>query len=216
MIHVLQRSMLDISGFPNADRSPVPGGQAGGGHLQRNRPGHEQEHRLLVNGSAWSPGFGVGYIDSDLWLNQGEGLPTRKGPDLYGYGIAGVIDNYGGTGAELDRAEAAGRIIRADIDDLFVVEDPAHPAKVTVWRLTWSGFGSRVDRHNIKFIQQVPEAPKPKQVLTTLPDGQQIMFMSTDPEPYIKYRPSHGGSWGVAFPIDERPHQKRTVFVGEW
>lgn len=63
---------------------------------------------------------------------------------------------------------------------------------------------------------KTPTPPRLRQVLVTLPGGAQIMFQSTDPEPYIKYRPSLGGSWGLAFPVTERPHEECTIYIGEW
>jgi hypothetical protein len=140
--HMLRRELIGLSGFENADRS---------GERVYTKP--HTGVRLLVNGSAWPAGFGIGYVDTNRWYNQGEGRPTTLGPDLHAYGRAGVIDNYGGTAGEIEREGAQGLVIRADIGDIFLMQDPAHPDDLTAWELAWDGWGNSVDRHNVRFFQ---------------------------------------------------------------
>jgi hypothetical protein len=63
-------------------------------------------------------------------------------------------------------------------------------------------------------------------MLITLPDGSQLMVAIADgasvntqapiSAPSVKYRDRMSGCWGLAFPVSERPHQERTIFIGEW
>jgi hypothetical protein len=144
-IHVLDREKLSIGGFLNEDRSA--------GHVDRSKPWHG--YRILVRETGWFAGFGICGSDSDLWNNLGEGLGTAPGPNLWGYGQAGVIDNHGGTGAEIERERAKGMIIEASIGDLFVVADPVI-GDVT-YRLRFAKGWGREDRHNIEFDRVVAE-----------------------------------------------------------
>lgn len=144
-VHVLDRDKVSIGGFLNEDRSA--------GHVDRSKPWHG--YRILVRDSDWFPGFGICGSDSDLWNNLGEGLGTAPGPNLWGYGQAGVIDTHGGTPAEIERERAKGLIIECSIGDLFVVTDPVI-GDVT-YRLRFAKGRGRVDRHNIEFDRVVAE-----------------------------------------------------------
>lgn len=153
VIHLLDRNLVSIGGFLNEDRS--------GGHVERVPRRHEGDYRLLVRGSDWTPGFALCGSDSDLWNNLGEHLGTAPGPNLWGYGIAGLISGDGrGTGWEIEQARKEGLLIDCKPGDVFVIEDPAADGGKVAYRLGFAkswGRG-RVDRHNIEFERtEVPE-----------------------------------------------------------
>lgn len=57
----------------------------------------------------WAARWSVGYVGPEGTARRVMGGPVLPGPYAYFYGLAGVIDNYGGSGAENARAEAEGR-----------------------------------------------------------------------------------------------------------
>lgn len=140
--HIIERGLIKVSGFTTPERT-LPGGASS--HVDRVQIAYNQGIRVLVAGSRWYAGFGLGAIDPDLWYNLGAGLPTQQGPHLYAYGMAGVIDTRGGTGAEIEAEEASGRLLRAKVGDYFAVEG------VGLFRLDWVRQGSYVDNYNITF-----------------------------------------------------------------
>lgn len=139
-IHVLDREQVSIGGFLSEDRS--------GGYADRTDP-PDHGYRLLVRESEWYAGFGLCGADSDLWSNKGENLGTERGPNLWGYGKAGVIDNHGGTGADIEREDTQRRVIRCKVGDLFQIEDPV--LGTLTYRLLLENRYGHVDRHNIMF-----------------------------------------------------------------
>lgn len=144
----IARGRIPVSGFETLE--PLK-------HVDRIERPYKQELRVLVAGSRNTPGFGLGYIDSDLWRNDGPGRPRLLGANLYGFGHAGVISGDGrGTGWEIEQARSKGLLLEAEIDDLFIVEDPHAEHGATFWALKWDGWSPRserwVDRHNIKFV----------------------------------------------------------------
>lgn len=140
--HIIERGLIRVAGYTTPDRD-LPGGSSS--WVDRVKPPFRHDIRLLVEGSRWYAGFGLGAVDPDLWYNLGAGLSTQKGPHLYGYGMAGVIDTRGGTGAEIKDEEASGRLLRVKVGDYFAIED------VGLFKLDWYRQGSYVDMFNIAF-----------------------------------------------------------------
>lgn len=64
--------------------------------------------------------FGLGFVGADGECRRTTGGPMLAGPYAYAYGLATVIDNYGGSARELDEARTAGRVIDARIGDVLV------------------------------------------------------------------------------------------------
>lgn len=163
--HFIARGRIPVSGFERED----------GGHVDRVAKQYDDKDvTLLVAGAANTPGYGLGYVDSDLWRNMGEHRPRAFGADLYAYGHAGVISADGrNTGWYLEQAEKAGNLIRAEIGDVFVIEDPTAPLGATFWTLRFAGFGRMVDYHNVKFEPvEVRTEPSPP----TLVEGDTVVI----------------------------------------
>lgn len=147
-IHSLNREAVSIGGFHCSDRV--------GGHVDRVKPRFGEGLRLMIAGSANSAGFGLCGTDTDMFYNLGPGQPTAHGPYLGAYGLCSVIDNRGGTRREIDEAEAAGLVVRAEIGDLLEI-DLGEP-ELSLFRIDWSGYGVHVDRHNLRLtrVEVVP------------------------------------------------------------
>lgn len=87
-------------------------------------PGHfglPRQSRLLVAGSNNMAGWGLGG-----WTEEGVGRLTHgadvvKGPQAYTFPMAAVIDNHGGTGAELAREREAGTLYEAADGDVVIL-----------------------------------------------------------------------------------------------
>lgn len=72
--------------------------------------------RVLIAGSENAPGYAVGYSYPDRELKWGE---TRE----WTAGLCGVIDNHGGTAADIDRERAAGRLFDVVPGDHLILSD---------------------------------------------------------------------------------------------
>lgn len=68
--------------------------------------------------------FGFVYSEADTWMNRGEGLSRIfiTEPHAALYGLPSVIDNYGGTGAEIKRNREAGTEHDVAPGDLIVTD----------------------------------------------------------------------------------------------
>lgn len=111
------------------------------------------ESRILIAGSP-TAGFGMLYQDETGTCRREHGKDPVPGPYAVAFGLAGAIDNYGGTGAEIAREDAAGHVIRAEIGDTLVTPDGHR------FLIDWHRQGSYVDRHNITLTLVEPdEAP---------------------------------------------------------
>jgi len=79
--------------------------------------------RIAGSSRAGGPGgWGIGG-----WNEDGEGRlvfegPMVKGPVAYAFGLAGVIDNHGGTGAEHARAADNGLLFDVSEGDTLVID----------------------------------------------------------------------------------------------
>ena len=88
----------------------------------RDDPGHlDSTAIILVEGSNNRAGHGL-----CAWTEDGQGRlvfqgPKVKGPHASLFGLCGVIDNHGGTGAENKRAEREGRLFRVKSGDVLEV-----------------------------------------------------------------------------------------------
>jgi len=131
-VHHVNRHAVPTGGFVDAE---------GGRYVDRVGRG-PRKARLLVDG-AHRAGFGLCYCDTDLWSNTGEFRPRRHGARLDAYGLGTVIDNHGGTAAEIARDRADGVVIEAVAGDLLVMPDPAAPAGATAWRIEAAGYDGR-------------------------------------------------------------------------
>lgn len=83
---------------------------------------HHQATRLLVAGVRWAAGFHVCYVRPDQEARREYQGPLVPGPWASAYGIAGSIDDQGGTGAEIKREEAANLILRCKLGDVIEIE----------------------------------------------------------------------------------------------
>ena len=60
--------------------------------------------RIIIEGAENGPiGYGLGFVDATTECRREQGGPILPGPYAYLFGLAAVIDNYGGTGAEIKR-----------------------------------------------------------------------------------------------------------------
>ena len=141
-MHTIRRETIHISGFTTANRKLEDGETSS--HVERSKPDYQSDVRLLVEG-AKAIGFGLVATDDDLHYNQGPGLPTKAGAHMAAYGLAGVIDNHGGSARELAEADAKGLTIRAKIGDLLELDGRCY-------RIEWAGYGSYQDKHNLKLV----------------------------------------------------------------
>ena|SRR5690242_1161280 len=67
--------------------------------------------RVLIEGAENYPGYGVGYS-----------YPNRGG-EAFTFGLCGVIDNHGGTPAEIEREKATRRCFDVKPGDLLKLSD---------------------------------------------------------------------------------------------
>lgn len=83
-------------------------------------PGHyamPYKGRVLVEGSNNASGWGYGG-----WTAEGKGRavdqgPLVQGPYAFAFGLCTVIDNHGGTAAEIEQAKAEGRLYHLKAGD---------------------------------------------------------------------------------------------------
>ena len=66
--------------------------------------------RVIVIPGAANERNGYGFVSPEGESRRVSGGPILPGPHLYAYGLATVIDNFGGTGAEMRRLEAEGGV----------------------------------------------------------------------------------------------------------
>lgn len=140
-IHTVKRGTYPVGGFTSPDRD--------GGHIERVRLPYEPDKatRLQVAGTA-GVGFGIGFVDADLWYNLGPGLPTAQGPHAYAYGHATCISADGrGTGWEIQQARDAGLLIEAEIGDYLEFDGQLY--EIDYYRR------GHVDRHNIVLTRTI-------------------------------------------------------------
>lgn len=104
------------------------------------------ELRLLVEGARWTPGFGLGYVDASGEARRTHGGPKLPGPYAYAFGIAGVIDNHGGTAAEIEKAEAEGLIVRCAVGDTLVMPDGER------FLVEWDGWQGEARREHVRLV----------------------------------------------------------------
>jgi hypothetical protein len=80
--------------------------------------------RVVVAGAEnRTAGYGIGFTPTGREARQVFGGPLVPGPWGYAYGLATVIDNYGGTGADRERERREGRLIEANVGDELVLDD---------------------------------------------------------------------------------------------
>jgi len=77
--------------------------------------------RVKVAGYSVSA-FAVGCVREGESGRQEHQGPLVPGPWAYAFPLCSVIDNYGGTGAEIARERAAGNVIDAKLGDVLVVD----------------------------------------------------------------------------------------------
>jgi hypothetical protein len=82
--------------------------------------------RLFVEGARNIVGYRVGYVPRGCEARQIDGGPVVPGPWAFTYGCVAVIDNYGGSRAEIDGEEANGGVIRAKVGDRLVIDGVAY------------------------------------------------------------------------------------------
>jgi hypothetical protein len=99
------------------------------------------ENVVVVGGKR----YGIGYCDDTSTWNQGPGLPRKQGRDAFLYGLSSVIDNHGGTGAEMQRLRSRGLVVEArDGDHLLLITGSAALGvgpESTLWLLTVNRYG---------------------------------------------------------------------------
>ncbi len=83
---------------------------------------HYEATRVLVKTSKWSPGHLVGFIPAGKSARKECGGDLVPGPWCYAFGLSGVMDDIGGTGAAIAKEEAEGRVVRVDFGDVVRVE----------------------------------------------------------------------------------------------
>jgi hypothetical protein len=75
--------------------------------------------KLTIKDSySWS---GIGYVAAGATGRKEFGGPMVEGPWAYGFGLCHVIDNRGGTGAEMDRLRADGLLFEVAGGELIEV-----------------------------------------------------------------------------------------------
>ncbi len=79
--------------------------------------------RLLVAGSGNYAGFSVCYCPKGSSARRVYKGPLVPGPFCDTFACASVMDNHGGTGAELAREDAAGNLLNLQMGDLVRVGD---------------------------------------------------------------------------------------------
>lgn len=112
-------------------------------------PYNEQGHsssvrtglRIIIAGRS----FGLSYVDATGESRRTHGGPILPGPDAGMWGMASVIDNFGGTGREIAESRAAGLLITAEVGDVLAMPDGELFAIKAV----------RFDRHNFTLARLV-------------------------------------------------------------
>jgi len=95
-----------------------------------NEPGHfKSQATLLIAGSSRAGGPGGWFVGG--WTAEGEGRtetggPMIVGPYAYVGGRCSVIDNHGGTGADLKRADEDSLLFRCAEGDTLVLHDTSY------------------------------------------------------------------------------------------
>jgi hypothetical protein len=79
--------------------------------------------RVVVAGAENAAGYGIGMIPAGHEARQEYAGPMIPGPWAFVYGLAGVIDNHGGTGAEMARETAAGSLFHVEAGDTLILSD---------------------------------------------------------------------------------------------
>jgi hypothetical protein len=95
---------------------------------------------VLPRRGGYGPRFGLGYLDDTATWNQGPHLPRKQGRDAFLFGLSSVIDNHGGTAAEMERLQARGLVVNAQLGDhLLILTGHAAlgvMAEKTLWKIT--------------------------------------------------------------------------------
>lgn len=89
-------------------------------HDQGEAVPHGKDAVVLVTGQN-AAGFGLGFVPEGFQARQFQGGPLVPGPWAYAYPKAGVIDNFGGTGAELERAKSENRLYEVAVGDYLEI-----------------------------------------------------------------------------------------------
>lgn len=77
--------------------------------------------RIMVRGQS-GVGFALGYVPPTASARKVTGGPLVSGPWCYAVGLCAVIDNYGGSRAEIDQSRARGSLIECEAGDLLEID----------------------------------------------------------------------------------------------
>lgn len=124
--------VVNITTYNKYGPSVLPEGVANAGGVMSSR---SSDHVLAApNGKR----FGFVYSEANTWMNRGEHMSRLfiTEPHAALYGLPSVIDNYGGTGAEIARNKAAGIEDSVEPGD-FVITDGTLVFKVIDNPTTW-------------------------------------------------------------------------------
>jgi hypothetical protein len=134
------------------NRYRVHAQQGGYGVCWHDRGDWETGHVVLLNGAR----YGIGYCDDTSIWNQGPGLPRKGGRQAYLFGLASVIDNHGGTGAEMRALRAQGLVSEAQAGDVLalVCMDGTESGETTLWRIECRARGRSWGDPKLELIQR--------------------------------------------------------------
>lgn len=99
---------------------------------------------LLVAGGNLA-GYGVGFVPEGFSERKETGGPLIPGPWAYSWARASVMDNHGGTGAELEKLQEAGRIVKAKAGETVKIDGRQYTIRLLP------------DRVNIEFVPATSE-----------------------------------------------------------
>jgi len=80
----------------------------------------DETTRLIVEGYRGS-GFRVGLVPEGESGRQTHGGPNVPGPWAYAFPLCTVIDNAGGTAADIERERKAGLLVHAKVGEVLVI-----------------------------------------------------------------------------------------------
>lgn len=116
-------------------------------------------HRLLIAGSDDTAGWGVMQVAAGDEGRRQHGGPMIPGPWADVWGMPGVIDNHGGSAADMRREDASGLLIRCEPGDVLVLDGERYTVEVSTGHGPPAGAGRGWYRRGYPILRHESEVP---------------------------------------------------------